>query len=142
VSNLILIECKPDVYQSIKADKDMFVVALRPHLYIHGSPTGTIKVQVQDAGGKVVAESASQTITDLKTLAYAHKYALFYINANLVEDSFYRLAVVCGGGYAFSEAAYVGVCLDWDNPKTETTYSPGSGYSAALDFEIWERVTT
>lgn len=142
MSTQIVIECRPTVYQSIKASKDMFVIALRPHLYIHGAPTGTVKVQVQDENGRVVAESSTQTITDLKTLAYAHKYALFYINANLVEDSFYRLAVVCGGGYSFSESAYVAVCLDWDNPKTEATYSPSAGFNGALDFEIWERVTT
>lgn len=139
MSTLIVSECDPSVYQQITADENMFVVAIRPHLYIHGSPSGTVKVQVQDENGYVITESSAQTITDLKTATYAHKYIEFELNTNFVEGSVYRLAVVCEGGYSFSESAYVGVCLDWDNPKINASYNPNVGASAALDFEIWVR---
>lgn len=143
MSTLVVIECDPDtVYQQIVADKNMFVVALRPHLYIHGSPAGSVKVQVLDTNNRVVAESATQTITSLKTESYAHGYIKFDINASLRKGTSYRLAVVCGGGYTFSESNYIGVCLDWDSPKVECSYSPNTGFNAALDFEIWERLTS
>lgn len=139
MSTLVSIECNPSVYQSIKANSNMFVVSLRPHLKITGAPSGTVKVQIQDENGRVIVESSALTITSLKTLAYAHKYIDFQIQANLAKDVFYRLAVVCGGGYSYSNTDYVAVCLDWDNPKTEVTYSPSTGLNGALDFEIWER---
>ena len=141
MSTLIVSECKPSVYQPIKADKNMHVFAIRPHLYIHGSPAGTIKVQVQDANGYVVAESATQVITSLKALAHAHYYIRFDVKASLIKNISYRLAVVCGGGYSFSESAYVGVCLDWDRTKINMAYTPANSYQTPLDFEIWERLT-
>lgn len=143
MSKIIVVECDPTtVYQQIVADKNMFVVALRPHLYIEGSPAGTVKVQVLDTNNNVVAESSAQTITSLKTDTYAHKYIKFDVNANLRKDVSYRLAVVCGGGYVFNNTNFVGVCLDWDSPKVAASYSPNTGFNAALDFEIWERLTS
>ncbi len=144
MSTLLLSECKPSAYQPIKADKNMYVVALRPHLYIHGNPAGNVKVQIQDANGYVVAESATETIANLKTLGaytldYVHGYFRFYVNASLIDQVSYRLAVVCGGGYSFSESAYVGVCLDWDDTKISLNYTPVNKFQYPLDFEIWER---
>lgn len=144
MSTLLVSECKPSTYQKITADKNMFLVALRPHLYIHGNPSGDIKVQVQDANGVVISESSSETIANIKVLAehtedYVHGYFRFYINANLVDQSQYRLAIVGSNGYSFSESDYVGVCLDWDNTKSNLGYSPANSFSYPLDIEIWER---
>lgn len=143
MSKLIVSECNPTtVYQTIRADRNMYVVAIRPHIYIHGSPSGTVKVQIQDENGRIVVDTTPQTITGLKTLAYAHKYIEFDINASLVAESLYRIAVICGGGYSFSESAYVGVCADWDNTKTDLEYTSTGAFSAPLDIEIWERLVT
>lgn len=136
---LIISECKPDTSQEIMATRPIFINAIRPHLYIHGSPAGTVKVQVQDVNGYMIAESATQSIATLKTEAYAHKYYLFEIDANLMQDGHYRIAVVCGGGYVFSESAYVGVCHDWDNTKSDLSYVAVDSFHKPLDLEIWER---
>lgn len=136
---LIVSECKPDAYQEIVPTKPIFVYAIRPHLYIHGSPAGTVKVQIQDANGYMVAESATQSIATLKTATYAHKYYRFEIASNLMQDTTYRIAVVCGGGYSFSESAYVGVCHDWDNTKSDLSYVASDSFNKPLDIEIWER---
>lgn len=138
--NLIVNECKPTVYQAIKPTENIFVVAIRPHLYIHGTPAGTVKVQIQDGNGRVVAESNSLTITSLKSLSYAHKYYKFDIYSSLIKDVSYRIAVVCGGGYSFNESAYVGVCHDWDNTKSSLEYTPVSDFEKPLDIEIWQRI--
>ncbi|RTL05230.1 hypothetical protein EKK58_08765 [Candidatus Dependentiae bacterium] len=136
---LLVAECKPSVSQPIRAAEPMFIVALRPHLYIHGSPSGTVKVQILDTNNRVVTESSSVSISTLKTLDYAHKYYRFDLSANLSQDTSYKLAVVCEGGYSFSESAYVGVCLDWDNRKSSVGYSPSTSYEQPLDIEVWER---
>lgn len=136
---LVVNECKPSTYQVISPDEKMFVIAIRPHLYIHGAPIGTVKVQIQDTNGLVVAESNALTITSLKAQSYAHGYFKFDIAANLTDESSYRIAIVCGGGYSFSESAYVGVCRDWDNTKSTLGYASTGAFSAPLDIEIWYR---
>lgn len=137
---LIVSECMPTVYQVITPTDPIFLYAIRPHLYIHGSPAGTVNVQLQDDNGLVIAESTPVTITSLKTLTYAHAYYRFFITANLIENITYRIAVVCGGGYSFSESAYVGVCHDWDNTKAALSYTADTSIEKPLDIEIWERV--
>lgn len=137
---LIVSECKPSVYQTIQATSPLIVVAFRPHLYIHGSPAGTVRVELQDASGRTIKASADQTITSLKTSTYAHKYYRFDLSCELAESTSYRVAIVCAGGYSFSESAYVGVCHDWDQTKTATSYTPEDSFRKPLDIEIWERV--
>lgn len=137
---LIVNECKPSTYQAIRPTENLFVVAIRPHLYIHGAPTGTVKVQIQDSNGRLVKESPSQTITGLKALAYAHKYYRFDLETSLIAGEAYRIAIVCGDGYSFSESAYVGVCQDWDGTKTDLEYTPGGDFEKPLDIEIWQRI--
>ena len=137
---LIVSECMPSAYQFITPTSPVFVYAIRPHLYIHGSPAGTVTVQIQDDMGRVVQEATPLTITTLKTLAYAHGYFRFLMSANLAQDATYRIAVVCGGGYSFSESAYVGVCHDWDNTKATLSYTANGSFEKPLDIEIWEKL--
>ena len=136
---LIVAECKDSVSQAIRPTEPLFVVAIRPHLYVHGSPSGTVKVQLLDGNDRVVSTSNSLNLSSLKTLDYSHKYYKFDMNANLAADVSYKIAVVCEGGYSFSESAYVGVCLDWDNTKSELAYTPSGDLQRPLDIEIWER---
>ena len=136
---LIVSECQPSVYQSITATEPMIVIAFRPHLYIHGSPSGTVRVELQDSSGRTIKASATQTIASLKSLAYAHKYYRFDLACELSANTSYRIAIVCGGGYAFSESAYVGVCHDWDTTKSALGYTPIDSLRKPLDIEIWER---
>lgn len=140
MSTLVIVDCNNSVYQSIRTTRHIDLVALRPRLYLHGSPSGTIKVAVQNSSGLTIAESSDQTITDLKTNTYAHGYYRFYITASLVKDEDYRFCVICGGGYSFSESAYVGVCTDWDSTKSQLDYTPSSAFEYPLDFEAWERI--
>lgn len=142
MSTLILIENVPTVFQEITMLQNMYLAHVRPHLFIKGSPAGTVKVQLQDENGRVIATSNSLTITALKTATYAHKYYRFDINANLIDGQIYRVAVICEGGYSYVESDFVGVCLDWDNPKVSASYINNGGVNAALDFELWERVET
>jgi hypothetical protein len=120
------------------------MVAVRPKLFISLNPAGSIKVQLRDVNGKVISESPSSTIADLKTAAsagnYFHGYVKFDLEVPLQANVEYQFAVVCFGGYSFSPPDFVGVCLEFENKKYEPDYTPNTGLNSHADFEIWERV--
>ena len=47
-------------------DRDLDIVHIRPHLYRHLSPTGSLYMQVQDTNGKKIVDSAAVSIAALK----------------------------------------------------------------------------
>jgi hypothetical protein len=61
----------------------------------------------------------------------------FDISTPLKAGTTYRINIVAFGGYSFSESAYLAVCNDFDLRKYEPDYSPSTGFSSALDIEIW-----
>lgn len=150
MSTLIVHECSPEVYQEITPSKNILLGAIRPHLYFHNVPSGTIQVRITDENGYQISATSSQNISDLIDAvevevganAYIHSYVRFDIETPLMKDRTYRIYVTCGGGYMFMESAYVGVCKDWDNRKTDVDYSVTYDLNAPLDFELWERVKT
>lgn len=127
------------VYQTVKPTRNVNIEAIRPHLYVHANPAGTVKVQVQDSSGGLIAESTALTIADISAATYFHGKVRFYINASLRKGETYRIAVVGAGGYSFSESAYIGVCNSFDLSTYDASYSPNVGFNAPLALEIWER---
>ena len=125
--------------QTFTPTKDMNLVAVRPHIYKHLSPTGTLKVQILDENGYLIDESESITISTISSANYFHGYVRFYIDTSLQSGRTYQMRLKADGGYTFSESAYVGICNDFDLRKVTAGYSPSDGYRAALDFELWER---
>jgi hypothetical protein len=149
MSKLVVHECDSEVFQEFVADKNSYITAVRPHLYIHNLPAGDIKVRLTDSEGRLIAESQATTITTLAsniltdlgtTGAYIHAYVRFDFNVPVRKGVTYRWYVTCFNGYSFAESAYVGVCKDWDNTKKPTTYTPSIQLNAPIDFEEWERV--
>lgn len=135
---LLVDELSDKLYQQITATKSCDLVAIRPHLYKHNFPTGTLQVLLEDENGKLIASSNVVDMDDLAVLAFAHKYYRFDIFQPIKQGLIYRVALVSGGGYAFSEAAYIGWCRDYDLRKYQATYTPNTGINSALDFEAWE----
>lgn len=120
-------------------DQDVVVRAVRPHLYKHNNPAGSLKVQIYDDSLVLVAESSLvtvQSITDA-TDAFFHGYVRFYVDAALKKNNDYYIRLV-SSGYTFSEASYIGLCKDFDLRKYEADYSPNAGLNSAFDLEIWE----
>lgn len=137
---LIVFEVKSDgVYQEVSPNRNVIVEAIRPHLYVHGNPSGTVKVQIQDASGDLITESEALTIADISNATYFHGKVRFYIDAYLKKDETYRIAIVGASGYSFSESAYVGVCNSFDLSTYDASYAPSVGYQAPLAIEVWER---
>src|SRR5439155_1263536 len=129
-------------YQQITwGQRNTRIGAIRPHLLVFNKPglSGTAQVQIQDTRGRAIATSETLNIPGLSTLAYAHKYYRFRITAALRKSETYRLAVILGGGYSFSESAYVAWCNGWDLRPRSPSYSPASGFLAPLDYEVWSK---
>jgi len=129
------------VFQEITPTKNINLAAIRPHLYLHNSPSGKLRVEIQDENGRLIKASSKQTITDLKTLGFAHGYWQFDIDTPLIKDIKYRIVMLASDGYTFAESAYAGVCKDWDDEKTTQSYSPNNQFDAPIDFELWERTS-
>lgn len=134
---LIVHELSTSLYQPMRPTKNIEVGAVRPHLYLHNSPSGSVKMQIATADGTVLAESNTIAFSTINASPYFHGYVRFDISANLKKDTVYRFYLVATGGYSFSESAYCGWCNDYDlrkyNRETPITFSA----QAALDLEIW-----
>jgi hypothetical protein len=126
--------------QTLVPDKRINVVAMRPHLYRHQWPDGSLKVQIKQ-GATLIAESEAQPISEIGTEDYFHGYVRFYVNAILEKDVEYSFILISDDGdpYEFSEPAYIGWCNGFDLLKYEATYDPSLPSSYPLDMEIWSR---
>lgn len=127
------------VEQKFTPDSNKFVGAVRPHLYLHNHPAGSLKVQICAEDGTLLAESDEVEMSDITSANYYHGYVRFLITANLMKDVPYLFRVVGINGYTFNESSYCGVCNDYDLQKYPRTSPPVANRFAALDFEIWSR---
>jgi hypothetical protein len=136
------IEGTAELIQQVSSDRNTILYAIRPHLYRHNFPTGSLKVQVLDDSDDVVAESETLSIADISPGSnFYHGYVRFYINGGLSKDRTYKIKLVGTGGYIFDESAYVGWCNDYDLQKYPRDYTPSGALTSPLDLEIWERKT-
>jgi hypothetical protein len=136
---LVVFELVELLYQEITPDKNTLVEVIRPHLYKHNNPNGTLYLQIQDLGGQLVAQSPiGLTASEISLSDFYHGYISFELKVHLMKDVTYRLALV-STDYCFSEAAYIGWCSAYDLKKYPSDYSPDIGFNAPLDLEIWER---
>lgn len=121
--------------------RDLLVFAIRPHLYKHLAPAGTIYLQVQDTNGKKIKDSESVTITDISASNYFHGMVKFEIDVALKKNTQYYVALKSGGGYSYASNAFVGWCNDYDLRRVETDYTTPStvGVNSPLGMEIWVR---
>lgn len=128
-------------FQTITPTSNLIVEAFRPHIYRHNSPTGSLRIKVNDNNGKLIKQSSAVTISSIGTLAFFHGLVKFDINVGLQKDQSYRIELVGEGGYTFSESAYIGWVNDFDLRRVSASYSPNVDFNAALGMEIWTRGT-
>lgn len=119
-------------------DEHIDVTNIRPHIYKHLAPAGSLSIEIRDTNNRVIATSNSVTITDISGSNYFHGYVKFDINAHLKSGESYYIALK-SSGYTFSEAAWVGWCTDYDLRKYDADYSQATGFCSAMDLEIWEK---
>lgn len=112
--------------------------AVRLHLYRHLNPTGTLTVELRNAENQLLASSAALNITSIPaTLDYFHGWIRFLLSYPLKKNTEYFIALKAGGGYSFSESAYIGWCNDFDLRHVSSAYAPDGGTSAPLGIEVW-----
>ncbi len=123
--------------------RDVELVAIRPSLYIHGSPSGSLTMQIEDENQRLVDSSETLSIATIKStiasLGYDHGYLRFLASTLLKKNTTYGVRLVPSGGYAFAEGAYVGWCNGYDLGVIPADWSPSTGWDAALDMQLWER---
>jgi len=129
------------ITQSLIPDSEVILAAVRPHIYRHNWPTGSIKIQVLDESDVLLAESEVVDIADIGTQNFFHGYVQFNTNVGLRKDTLYKFKVVGLNGYSFSEASYCGVCNDFDLRKYPASYDLSEGLRAPLDIELWSKST-
>jgi hypothetical protein len=128
--------------QKLTATENDVITALRPHLYIHNSPAGSLRMDIYDSADTTLLKSSETiAISTLKTLAFAHGYFRFNVSWGLVDVTQYTIRLV-STGYTFATSAYVGWVKDVgdsDYRKYAATYSGNTiGYNSAFDLEIWK----
>lgn len=137
---LLIHELSTTLRQKITiGDQNILCVAVRPYLYKHGSPAGTLTVNVLDSSLVEIASSDPVTITNISAIAYFHGLVKFDIEVGLTKNTDYWIELEAGGGYSFSESAYVGWNHGFDLGIVDEDYSPSSGLNSPFIAELWER---
>lgn len=126
-----------DVYQTIKPKVVQHIKHIRPHLYVKGNPTGSVKVKILAEDGTLIKESNVVNFSAITSAPEYHGYITFDLDVSLKKNTNYKLAVSCLNGYSFNESAFCGVCTDFGLSKYTTTQIHNHGLVAPLDFEIW-----
>jgi hypothetical protein len=137
---LLVHELKTTLKQQFQPTENLDVLYVRPHLYKHNSPSGSLKIQILGESEELIKESSLITISSISSANYFHGYIRFEITVPLRSSNTYYMALA-SSGYSFAEGAYIGWCNDYDLRKVSATYTPSVGYSAALDFELWTKNT-
>jgi hypothetical protein len=129
--------------QEITPTKNTFVTSIRPHIYKHNLPSGSLRVKILDSGLTELASSNAVTIASIDSefsgVAFVHAYIKFDIEWGLTKDTDYFIRLETEGGYTFAESDYVGWCKDFDLRKYSAAYESNIGWSSAYDFEVWEK---
>jgi hypothetical protein len=139
---LIIQELDAPVVQAVTPDRNLNVVAIRPHIYRHNFPNGSLKIQVLDESDSVLAESESVDIVEIggqTPLSFAHGYLRFDVNVSLRKDTEYKFKLMSGDGYSFSEGAYCGWVNGLDLAKYPVNGTPDGHFQHPFDYEVWER---
>lgn len=124
--------------------KNVDLQAVRAHLMISGSPTGTITMEIHDANDKLIkASSETHTITDLTTLAHANKMIRFNFDIALKGNTKYRFVLKSAGGYTYAAASFVGWCAHSELRRVPLTSGfLGGGFGEPKGLEFWTRAET
>lgn len=123
-------------------DADLHLYCVRPHLYKHLAPAGSLYIQIQDVDGKKIKNSESIAISSITAVSgnYYHGYIRFLIDLTLKKNTAYNISLR-SSGYTYSTSAFIGWCNAFDLLKNATDYTtpPPTGYTAPYDLELWVR---
>jgi hypothetical protein len=126
------------LFQQLTPLRDSVIYAVRPHLVKYGAPTGTLTLQILDTNNEVQFQSSPLDVTTISASNYWHGYQTFNIKAAVKKNNDFRVGLVAGGGYSFSESAYIAWANGYDLGKYAPTYPKPYGLNAPRDLEVWD----
>lgn len=120
-------------------ERPVIVKHIRPHIYKHGTPAGSLKVQILDGSLTVIAESALVTVASITAISntYYHGYIQFDVDCGMQANQSYWIRLA-STGYTYAANNFIGWCKDFDLKKYDWSYSPNAGGQSSFDVEIWE----
>lgn len=124
--------------QKITTTRNLSVEAIRPHLLKYASPSGSVKMNVRDVSGYLIATSNTVAISALSASAYFHGVIEFDIDVSLKNGVTYIIELA-STGYTYGSSSFIGWCNDFDLRCNDVSYSASGSISAALRMELWER---
>ena len=137
---LVVYELDSPVVQEITiGDHAIQVDAIRPWLYKHTTPAGSLKIQIKSSVDVLLFESEEIAISAITSATgnYFHGPVRFYIDAALQANTNYKIVLVGAAGYSFNESAYVGWCNGYDMKFIANDYTPAGPLTDALMLELW-----
>lgn len=136
---LVVHELKSDgLFQIVRRNRRTIVEAVRPHLYRHGFPAGSLKIQILTEADSLVAESEEVEISSIGSEDYFHGNVRFYISAYLDKNTNYKIKLI-SSGYTYNDSAFIGWCVGFDLRRYPETYNIDNLLQKPLDLEIWSR---
>jgi hypothetical protein len=138
---LVVYELETSITQEIETDEIILLESIRPHLYKHNNPAGSLFLEIRNLSDDLLFTSESvtiQSIHDAAGEAYFHGVVEFPINASLAKNTKYNI-ILKSSGYSFSELSYIGWCNGYDLKVVENSYVPAGDLADALIMEFWER---
>ncbi|MFW7381471.1 MAG: hypothetical protein ACOH5I_21865 [Oligoflexus sp.] len=109
---LVIDELHGTLSQEITLTKPTTVERVLPHLYLRGTPTGSLTVSIKS--GETTLASKTHTLQALiqasgRSKSHFHGYLAFVLDAPLMlKPGTFVVEVSAFGGYAFEESAFVG----------------------------------
>lgn len=124
--------------QTIVPTRNISVEAIRPHLLKYSTPAGSVKINVRDSGGYLIATSNTIAISALDAATYFHGVVQFDIDVSLKSGVTY-IVELASTGYTYGTSSFIGWCNDFDLRCNDIGYSASGSINAALRMELWER---
>lgn len=139
--DLVVQELSTFLDQKFTSSINASITAIRPRLYLEGSPTGGVQLEIRDsAGTSLIATSNENLFSSMKTLQYAHKRYRFDVGFPVVSGVEYTVRLIGTSGYTFGANDFVGWCQDFDFRiyPVSGSVTPGTGTSSPFEMELWE----
>lgn len=131
-------------YQVFKntSGRAIHIVHIRPHIYKHLAPSGSFYLEVQNYDGVKIAASNALTAAEISADDYYHGYIRFDLNLSLPPSttdtsSWYRLQLK-STGYSFSESAYIGWCVNFEDYDLDVDYTIAGNLDRPFGVQFWE----
>lgn len=116
-----------------------YIYAVRPHLYKHGNPSGSLVMKLYESNGTTLrATSESIALSSIGSTTFFHGKIRFLINSGLVASTNYYLKLE-SSGYTYNASNFVGWCRDFDDRIYTANFTTNLGMSSPYFFEFWTK---